>query len=170
MAEIDALAPSLIPGIRSQPVPQRALQAVQQLCLNLMGRGENPFLSPAKAARRRQVLPRRAARSTAWPSSILRHALEPRACTSGAATTPAQSGYRRSRRAHRRCGRHLGLQLVHLVNASSRIQVAPGDPSTRQAVRGRLALHRKWAASSPANYAAPFALLEGAWAPARGQP
>src|ERR1700761_9847370 len=33
----------------------------------------------------------------------------------------------------------------------------------------RLALHRTWAASSPANYAAPLALIEGAWARARGQ-
>ena len=44
MAEIDALAQSLIPGIRSQPVPRALCQAVQQLCLNLMGRSEDPFL------------------------------------------------------------------------------------------------------------------------------
>ena len=37
LAEIDALASSLIPHIRSQPVPSALCQAVQQFCLNLIG-------------------------------------------------------------------------------------------------------------------------------------
>src|SRR6202000_1523563 len=61
------------------------------------------------------------------------------------------------------------LQLVHLISALSRIQAAPHDRATRQSVRQALALHRNWAAGAPANYAAPCALIEGAWARARGQ-
>ena len=60
-------------------------------------------------------------------------------------------------------------QLVHMVGALSMIRAAPNDRSTRLSVRQALALHRKWAASSPANYAAPCALIQGAWARARGQ-
>ncbi len=53
LAEIDALAQSLIPGIRSQPTPATLCQAVQQICLNLMGRSEDAF-----PARRRERLRR----------------------------------------------------------------------------------------------------------------
>ena len=61
------------------------------------------------------------------------------------------------------------LQLVHLVGALSKIQVAPNDRSTGKAVRHAILLHRKWAEGAPANYAAPCALIEGTWARARGK-
>jgi class 3 adenylate cyclase len=60
------------------------------------------------------------------------------------------------------------LQLVHLIGALSRIHVAPGDRATKKSVRRALALHRNWAAGAPANYAAPYALLQGAWARTQG--
>ena len=60
-------------------------------------------------------------------------------------------------------------QLVHMIGALSMIQAAPGDRSTARFVRQALALHRKWAAGAPENYAAPYALIQGAWARARGQ-
>ena len=168
MAEIDALAQSLIPGIRSQPVPSAICQALQQICLNLMGRSENPFLIAGESGYdEREVLP--AARREGDKVAL------------GVAASIKQGlhfwcgDYTGAVRVSAEAVEHIGgvagtstMQLVHLVNAFSRIQVAPGDPSTRQAVRRALALHRKWAAGAPANYAAPYALLEGAWARARG--
>jgi predicted ATPase/class 3 adenylate cyclase len=169
MAEIDALAQSLIPEIRSQPVPSALCQAMQQICLNLMGRSEDPFLLAGESGYdEREVLP--AARREGDKVAL-----------SVAATIKQGLHFwcgdyvgavRVSDEAVQRIGGLAGtvtMQLVHLVSAFSRIQVAPGDPATRQAVRRALALHRKWAAGAPANYAAPCALLEGAWARARGQ-
>jgi class 3 adenylate cyclase len=60
-------------------------------------------------------------------------------------------------------------QLVYLVGSLSMIASAPRAPSTARFVRQALALHRKWAAGAPENYAAPYALIQGAWARARGQ-
>jgi predicted ATPase/class 3 adenylate cyclase len=169
MAEIDALAQSFIPEIRSQPVPSALCQAMQQICLNLMGRSEDPFLLAGESGYdEREVLP--AARREGDKVAL-----------SVAATIKQGLHFwcgdyvgavRVSDEAVERIGGLAGtvtMQLVHLVSAFSRIQVAPGDPATRQAVRRALALHRKWAAGAPANYAAPCALLEGAWARARGQ-
>ncbi|HEX5395981.1 MAG TPA: adenylate/guanylate cyclase domain-containing protein, partial [Candidatus Limnocylindria bacterium] len=60
-------------------------------------------------------------------------------------------------------------QLVNMIGALSMIQSAPRDSATARFVRQTLASHRKWAAGAPENYAAPYALLQGAWARARGQ-
>lgn len=168
LAEIDALAQSLIPEIRSQPVPSALCQATQQLCLNLMGRSDDPFLLAGESGYdEREVLP--AARREGDEVAL------------SAAATVKQG-------LHFWCGDHVGavgvadeavehiggmagtaiLQLIHLTSALSRIHVAPGESSTRKSVRRALALHRTWAAGAPANYAAPCALLEGAWARARG--
>ena len=169
LAEIDALAQSLIPQIRSQPVPSALCQAMQQLCLNLMGRSEDPFLIAGESGYdEREVLPAalregdEVALSVAadvklglhfWSgdyAGAVRVADDPFEHISGAAGTAV-------------------VHIVHLTSAMSRMQVAPGDRATRHSVRRALALHRKWAAGAPANYAAPCALLEGAWARARGQ-
>ncbi|MDT5358649.1 MAG: hypothetical protein QOC69_411, partial [Mycobacterium sp.] len=169
LAEIDALASSLIPHIRSQPVPSALCQAMQQLCLNLMGRSADPFLLAGESGYdERDVLP--AAR------------LEGDEVALGVAATMRQG-------LHFWCGdragavaatpeaiQHLGglagqvtTQLVYLVGALSMMQCAPRDPSTVRFVRQALASHRKWAAGAPENYAAPYALIQGAWARARGR-
>ena len=58
MAEIDVLARSLIPGIRSQPAPSALCQAIQQICLNIMGRSDDPFLVAGESGYdERDVLP-----------------------------------------------------------------------------------------------------------------
>ena len=58
LAEIDILATSLIPEIRSQPVPTNICQGSQQFCLNLMGRSEDPFLLAGESGYdERDVLP-----------------------------------------------------------------------------------------------------------------
>lgn len=169
MAEIDSLAQSLVPEIRSQPVPSALCQAMQQLSLNLMGRSEDPYLLAGESGYdEREVLP--AARREGDMVAL-----------SAAATIKQglhfwsgdyNGAVRVSDEAIEQIGGMAGtatMQLVHLVNAFSRIQIAPGAPSTRKAVRRALTLHRKWAAGAPANYAASCALLEGAWARARGQ-
>jgi len=169
MAEIDALAQSLIPGIRSQPVPRALCQAVQQLCLNLMGRGENPFLLAGESGYdERQVLPAARREGDGVALSVAMNVKQGLHFWAG--------DYAGAVRVSDEAVEHLGgmagmagLQLFYLASALSRIRAAPNDRSTRQSVRQVLALHRNWAASSPANYAAPFALIEGAWARARGQ-
>ncbi|PND57986.1 cyclase [Mycobacterium sp. ENV421] len=169
LAEIDALARSLIPQIRSQPVPSALCQAVQQLCLNLMGRSADPLLLAGESGYdERDVLP--AARS------------EGDAVTLAAAAAVKQG-------LHFWCGDYAGAaaatheaiehidglagvpasQFVYLLGALGMIHSAPKDSATTRFVRQALALHRKWAAGAPENYAASYALIQGAWARARGQ-
>jgi len=58
LAEIDALASSLIPHIRSQPVPSALCQGTHQYCLNLMGRSADPLLVAGESGYdERDVLP-----------------------------------------------------------------------------------------------------------------
>jgi predicted ATPase/class 3 adenylate cyclase len=169
LAEIDALASSLIPYIRSQPMPSALCQAMQQLCLNLMGRSANPFLLAGESGYdERDVLP--AARREGDEVAL------------GVAATMKQG-------LHFWCGDHPGAvpatpeaiehvgglagtavsQLIYLVGALSMLQHAPRDRSTVHFVRQTLALHRKWAAGAPENYAASHALIQGSWARARLQ-
>lgn len=169
LAEIDSLASSLIPHTRSQPVPTALCQAMQQLCLNLMGRSADPFLLAGESGYdERDVVP--AAQHEGDEVAL------------GVAATMKQG-------LHFWCGdyagavaatpaaiEHLGgltgtaaSQLVYLAGALSMIHCAPRDPSTARFVRQALALHRKWAAGAPDNYAAAHALIQGAWARARGQ-
>ncbi|MGV9798294.1 AAA family ATPase [Mycobacterium sp. NPDC003449] len=169
LAEIDALAQTVIPQIRNQPVPRVLCQAMQQLCLNLMGRSEDPYLLAGESGYdERTVVP--AAR------------LENDEVTVSVATNVKQGVYFWSGDYEGAVActpdalEHLGgmdgtavEQLVHMISAISRIHTAPHARSTARAVRRTLALHRRWAADAPANYAAPCALVEGAWARARGQ-
>ncbi|QEN14974.1 AAA family ATPase [Mycolicibacterium sp. ELW1] len=169
LTEIDALARSLIPQIRSQPVPSALCQAVQQLCLNLMGRSADPLLLAGESGYdERDVLP--AARREGDAVAL-------------AAAAAMKQGL------HFWCGDYAGAaaatheaiehidglagvpasQLVYLLGALSMIHTAPKDSATARFVRQALTLHRKWAAGAPDNYAAPYALIQGAWARARGQ-
>jgi class 3 adenylate cyclase len=60
------------------------------------------------------------------------------------------------------------MQIIFLTESLSRINAAPKDHATKKAVKRALSLHRKWATDAPANYAAPYELIQGAWARARG--
>lgn len=169
LPEIDALASSLIPHIRSQPVHSALCQAMQQLCLNLMGRSADPLLLAGESGYdERNVLP--AARSEGDEVAM------------GVAAAMKQglhfwSGdHAGALAATSEAIEHLGglagiaaSQLVYMIGALSMIQCAPRDRSTAWFVRQTLASHRKWAAGAPENYAAPYALIRGAWARARGQ-
>ncbi|MCV7218971.1 AAA family ATPase [Mycobacterium crocinum] len=169
LAEIDALARSLIPHIRSQPVPSALSQGMQQICLNLMGRSDDPLLLAGESGYdEREILP--AARREGDTVAL-------------AAAAAMRQGL------HFWTGDHAGAvaatheamehidgltgvpasQLVYMLGALSMIHSAPKDSATTRFVRRALSLHRKWAAGAPENYAAPYALIQGAWARAHGQ-
>lgn len=168
LAEVDVLARSLIPEIHSQPVPRALCQAVQQLCLNLMGRSEDPFLLAGESGYdERDVLPaaRREGNEVALSSAATMKLGLHFWCGDYAGAVDVAD------EAIEHAGGMAGtaiLQLIHMTAALSRIHVAPGDRSTAQSVRRALALHRDWATDAPGNYAAPCALIEGVWARAQG--
>jgi predicted ATPase/class 3 adenylate cyclase len=168
LAEIDTLAESVIPAIRAQHVPDALCRSTQQLCLNLMGRSQEPFLLAGESGYdEREVLPvaRQENDSVAlsaaaitklglhlWygdDAGALPFAEETERLLDGMAGTS-------------------NVQLYHFANALIRMHLAPRDRSTARAVKRALALHRKWATLAPANFAAPYELLIGVWARAKG--
>jgi len=169
LPEIDVFAQSVIPQIRSQPVPSRICQASQQMGLNLMGRSEDPFLLAGETGYdEREVVP--AAR------------LEGDEVAIGTAATMKQglyfwSGdYASAAAVTDETIEHIGgmagtaiSQSIYMIGALSMIHCAPRDRSTARFLRQALALHRKCAEGSPENYGAPYSLIQGAWARARGQ-
>ncbi len=108
LAEIDALAQSLIPQIRSQPVPSALCQAMQQLCLNLMGRSEDPFLLAGESGYdEREVLPAARREGDEVALSVAANVKLGLHFWSGdyaGAVRVADDALR----AHQRCGRHRG--------------------------------------------------------------
>ena len=169
VAEVDALASALIPYIRSQPVPSTLCRGTHQYCLNLMGRSSNPLLLAGESGYdERDVLP--AARRQGDEVAL-------------SAAAAGKQGL------HFWCGDYAGAfaatpetiehiggmagsivsQLIYMMGALSMMRCAPRDRSTVRFVHQTLALHRKWAAGAPENYAAPHALIQGAWARAREQ-
>lgn len=169
LAEIDALASTFVPHIRSQPVPAGLCQGTHQYCLNLMGRCADPLLVAGESGfDEREVLP--AARRESDEVAL------------GAAAARKQG-------LHFWCGDYAGavaatpdavehvggmtgtviVQLIYLIGALSALHHAPRDRSTARFVREALRLHRQWAVGAPENYAASHALIQGAWARARGQ-
>jgi predicted ATPase/class 3 adenylate cyclase len=168
-AEIDALASSLIPHIRSQPVPTALCQALQQFSLNLMGRSADPFLLAGESGYdERVVLPsaRRESDEVALSTAAtIKQGLH-FWCGDHAGTVAATPA------AIEHIGGMAGTavsQLIYLIGALSMLQCAPRDRSTARFVRRAMALHRTWAAGAPQNYGASHALLQGAWARARGR-
>lgn len=168
LTEIDALARSLIPEIRSQPVPSALCQAVQQICLNLMGRSGDPFLlagesgydeREALAAARREGDEVALSTVATMKLGLYFWCADYAGAADAAGETLAHAGGM--------AGTAI-FQLDHLIAALSMIHAAPGDRATRQCVHRALELHRKWAVDAPANYAAPCELLEGVWARAGG--
>ncbi|OMB92203.1 cyclase [Mycobacterium colombiense] len=169
LAEIDALASSLIPHIRSQPVPGALCQGTHQYCLNLMGRSADPLLVAGESGYdERDVLPaaRREGDEVALSAAAARQQALHFWCgdyAGAVAATPESIEHIAG------MAGSVISQLIYLIGALSMIRCAPRDPSTARFVRRTLALHRKWAAGAPENYAAPYALAQGSWARARGQ-
>jgi predicted ATPase/class 3 adenylate cyclase len=169
LPEIDALAQSLIPQIRSQPVPGRICLASHQMALNLMGRSEDPLLLAGETGYdEREVLPaarREGDEVTVGTIATMKQGLYFWSGDhAGAAAVTAETI------------EHIGgmagtaiSQLIYMIGALSMMHSAPRDRATARFVRKTLAMHRKYAEGAPENYAAPYALLQGAWARARGQ-
>jgi predicted ATPase/class 3 adenylate cyclase len=167
-SEVDALARSVIPEIRSQRVPGSMCRSVQQLCLNLMGRADDLFLLAGESGYdERRVLPvaRREHDVVAQAgASVIKLGLHFWSGDDAGAIPHAQE-----------TARYLDAlagtpnrQLFHLVDALARIRAAPTARATAEAARRSIRLHRGWAAVAPENYAAQCALVDGAWARARG--
>jgi predicted ATPase/class 3 adenylate cyclase len=168
LTEIDALARSLVPEIRSQPVPSALCQAVQQICLNLMGRSDDPFLLAGESGYdEREALA--AARREGDEVALSTVASMKLGLYFWCGDYAGAADAARETLAH--AGGMAGtaiFQLDHLLAALGMIHACPDDRATRQCVNNALELHRKWAADAPANYAASSELLEGVWARARG--
>ncbi len=167
LTEIDALAQSVIPGIRSQPTPATLCQAVQQICLNLMGRSEDAYLLAGESGYdERVVVPAARRESDGVALSVAATMKLGLHFWSGDYTGALEAVDEAMEQISGMDGNPV-MQLIHMKCALTRIHAAPEDRSTKRAVRTALALHRKWAIDSPANYAAPCALIEGVWARAR---
>lgn len=170
LTEIDAVARAIIPEIRSQDAGLLLCRSTQQFCLNLMGRGADPFLLAGESGYdERVVLPvaRRendiVALSVAATTKAALHFWQGDA--DGALTrTKEVAEYLDGMRGTS------NFQFHFLMVALLRIQRAPGRRSTRRAVHRALSLHRGWAAAAPANFGAGYELLRGAWARAQGSP
>ncbi len=169
LAEIDALASALVPHIRSQPVPSALCQGTHQYCLNLMGRSADPFLVAGESGfDEREVLPaaRREGDEVALGAAAARKQGLHFWCGDPAGTVAATP------EAIEHIGGMAGTaisQLIYMLGALAMMRCAPRDRATVRFVHQALALHRKWAAGAPENYAASHALLQGSWARARGQ-
>ncbi|MDX1875582.1 AAA family ATPase [Mycolicibacterium sp. 120266] len=167
--EIDTMARSLIPQIRSQPVPSTLSQALHQLCLNLLGRSEDPMLVAGESGYdERAIVPAARNEGDEVTLSVAADVKQGLHFWSGDHVGAAAVTEEVMQHLAGTVGT-TGLQLVHMVSALSGIHSAPDARATRKTVRDSLALHRKWAAEAPANYAAPCALIEGAWARVRGR-
>jgi predicted ATPase/class 3 adenylate cyclase len=166
--EVDVIAQSIIPQIRSQQVPASLARCIQQLCLNAMGRSADPQLLAGESGYDERVVRAAAERER---DSVAIGMLAICKMT----LLYWHRDYAGALRCAEETGRHntglAGTTSVHtyeLINALIRVAMAPDARSTRRAMRRSLLLHRRWAATAPANYAAPYALLRGVWAAANG--
>lgn len=169
LAEIDVLAQSLIPQITSQAVPRRICQACHQMALNFMGRSEDPMLLAGESGYdEREVVPaahREGDEVALGQFATMKQGLYFWSGNHAGAAAVTDDAIK-----------HIGgiagtatSQSIYMIGALSMMRCAPRDRSTVRFVRRTLALHRKYAEGAPENYAASYALIQGAWARARGQ-
>ena len=131
----------LSPRSAHSPSPPRSAQAIQQFCLNLMGRSEDAYLVAGESGLRR-------ARGAACGPSRGRRGRsefgrdpETRPALLVAATTPA-GPHGVADEALEHIGGMAGtafMQLIYLTESLSRIHAAPKDRSTKKSVRRALA-------------------------------
>ncbi len=169
LADIDMLAQSLIPDVRSLPVPKRLCQAMQQMALNLMGRSDDLFLLAGESGYdEREVLPaarREGEEVILSMAATMKQGLHFWSGDHAGARAATQDAM----------DHDVGMigtaisPLVHMIGALSMMQEAPRERSTARFVRQTLAMHRELADLSPENYGAAHALVQGAWARVRGR-
>lgn len=170
LGEIDVLARSLVPEIRSQPNPTTICSAIQQFGLNMMGRSENAYLVAGESGfDERETLP--AARAEGDEVTLSSVATQKLGLYYWSGDYPgALNGVADEALEHiAGMAGTAFMQIIYLTESLSRIHAAPKERSTKKSVRRVLTKHRAWAEEAPANYAAPYALIQGAWANARGQ-
>ncbi|WKG06110.1 AAA family ATPase [Mycolicibacterium sp. HK-90] len=168
LAEIDALARTLIPQIRSQRAPSTLCEAQQQMALNLMGRCEDPLLLAGESGYDEREVVAAARREGDEVIMGIAAAMKQGLCFwSGDHAGAIPFTEEVIRHFDGLVGTSV-TQLVYLVGALSLIEHAPRDRATGRFVRKALTLHRKCAQNSPENYAAAYELLQGSWARARG--
>ena len=169
LADIDMLARSLIPDVRSLTMPKRLLQAMQQMALNLMGRCDDVLLLAGESGYdEREVLPaaqREGEEVILGNAAINRQGLH---FWSGDYAGAATATREIMARPDGMVGNVIA-PLVHMIGALSMIAAEPRERATARFVRQTLDMYRKAAHGTPENHAAAHALVEGAWARARGK-
>jgi predicted ATPase/class 3 adenylate cyclase len=170
LGEIDVLARSLVPQIRSQPNPRKICSAIQQFGFNMMGRSEDPYLVAGESGYdEREALPAaRAEGDEVTLSAIATQRLGLYYWSGDFAGALEGAADEAIEHIDGMAGTAF-MQIIYLTESLSRIRAAPKDRKTKASVARALRKHRAWAADSPANYAAPYALIQGAWASARGR-
>jgi predicted ATPase/class 3 adenylate cyclase len=170
LGEIDVLARSLVPEIRSQPNPRTICEAILQFGLNMMNRSEDPYLIAGESGYdERETLPvARAEGDEVTLSAIATQRLGLYFWSGDYAGAIDGVADEAIKHIDGMAGTAF-MQIIYLTEALSRIHAAPRDRSTRKSVNRALRNHHKWATDSPANYAAPYELIQGAWASARGR-
>ncbi len=169
LSEIDMLARSLLPDVRSLTVPKRSLQAMQQMALNLMGRCDDVYLLAGESGYdEREVLPaamREGEEVILSQAAIMKQGLHFWSGDHAGAVAATEEVMRHD----------LGMvgtataPLVYMIGALSMMAQAPRGRATARFVRKTVEMHRKAAEGCPENYAAAYALLEGTWARVRGK-
>lgn len=167
LAEIDALAQSLIPQFRSQRAPSMLCQAQQQMALNLMGRCEDPLLLAGESGfDEREVLAAAQREGDVVAMGIVAAMKQGLCFWSGDHVGAIPFTEEAVRHIDGLVGTSVS-QLVYLIGALSLMQHSPRERATARFVRRAMSLHRKCAESAPDNYAAAYELLQGSWARAR---
>ena len=161
--EIDLVARSLIPAVRTQEVPRLLCQSTQQMCLNLLGRTSDPRLLAGESGydeatvQADPVMRDNVVLHSAWAITKLGlhfwHGDYEECVGYAALVEQVRLGLRGTS----------NVQLFHMVNSISRLHARPDERSTRRATRAALRRHRAWAAGAASNYGASCELLEGLW-------
>ncbi|MGW4095904.1 AAA family ATPase [Mycobacterium sp. NPDC004974] len=168
LAEIDALAQSLIPQFRTQRAPSMLCQAQQQMALNLMGRCEDPLLLAGESGYdEREVLAAAQREGDEVVMGIVAAMKQGLCFWSGDHAGAIPFTEEAVEHIDGLVGTSVS-QLVYLIGALSLMQNAPRDRATARFVRRAMKLHRTCAETAPENYAAAYELLQGSWARARG--
>ncbi|WP_199193916.1 AAA family ATPase [Mycobacterium sp. ITM-2016-00318] len=170
LGEIDVLARSLVPQIRSQPNPRKICSAIQQFGFNMMGRSEDPYLVAGESGYdEREALPAALAEGDEVTLSAIATQRLGLYYWSGDFAGALEGAADEAIEHIDGMAGTAFMQIIYLTESLSRIRAAPKDRNTKASVARALRKHRAWAADSPANYAAPYALIQGAWASARGR-
>ena len=161
LSEVDGIAEQLIPTFHSQTMQTRLGQSTQQLCLNLMGRADEPFLLAGESGfDEREVLEIAEAEGdlvAISATAISKMGLHFWFRDFAGALAQAEivethlDGQRGTS----------NVPTYHLINAISRLMTDPRSKQTRRAVKAATKLYKEWGDACEANYGATRELLNG---------